>query len=535
MFAAYNDLVSEKTAISLPSGSAPDTPDAAWLLPARGPMKNFAMKLKEAAVAVIPITALVLILNFALGGMPTLNLASFLVGAVLLIVGMALYTLGSSIFMEPAGEHIGAKVTATRKVWFILLVAVTVAEPDLTVLATQIGSIPNIVLIASVGAGVGVFMVIAVLRVLLKVRLNALLIALYAVVFVMAAFVAEGYVPLSFDSGGVTTGPITVPFILALGVGISGAVGGSHSQEDSFGMVGICSVGPILAVIILGLVYKSDAQAEVGALTAFGSFGDVLLTYLKTLPVYLEEVGIALAPIFAVFLFFQFTMLRLPAKTLLRMIIGAVYTYIGLTLFLSGVNVGFMQAGTFIGGAVAGVSRWLVIPIGAVIGSLIVLAEPAVHVLNRQVEQITGGAISRKNMLVVLVISMTVAVALSMLRVATGISIWWIIVPVYVIALALSFFVPKVFTAIAFDSGGVASGPMTATFLLPFAMGATAEIGGSIINDAFGTVAFVAMTPLVAVQVMGLVYKVKKTVSARAAAEQYRALLAREGEIIELD
>ena len=503
-------------------------------------MRNFALKPKEAAVAVIPITALVLILNFALGGMPTLNLASFLVGAVFLIIGMALYTLGSSIFMEPAGEHIGAKVTATRKVWFILLVAlvvgvvVTVAEPDLTVLATQIGSIPNIVLISAVGAGVGVFMVIAVLRVLLKIRLNALLIALYAVVFVLAAFVSEGYVPLSFDSGGVTTGPITVPFILALGVGISGAVGGSHSQEDSFGMVGICSIGPILAVLILGLVYKTDAQAEVNALTAFADFGDVMIAYLKAIPVYLEEVGIALAPIFGVFLIFQFTLLRLPAKSVLRMVVGAVYTYIGLTLFLAGVNVGFMPAGSFIGGEVAGVSRWLVIPIGALIGSLIVLAEPAVHVLNRQVEQITGGAISRKNMLVVFVISMAVAVALSMVRVATGLSIWWIIVPVYVISLALSFFVPKIFTAIAFDSGGVASGPMTATFLLPFAMGATAEIGGSIINDAFGTVAFVAMTPLAAIQIMGLVYKVKKTVAARVAAEQYRALLAREGDIVEL-
>lgn len=227
-------------------------------------------------------------------------------------------------------------------------------------------------------------------------------------------------------------------------------------------------------------------------------------------------------------------MLKLPGKSLARMIVGAVYTYIGLTLFLTGVNVGFMPAGSFIGGEVAGVSRWLVIPIGALIGSLIVLAEPAVHVLNRQVEQLTGGAISRKNMLVVFVISMAIAVALSMLRVATGISIWWIIVPVYVVALALTFFVPKIFTAIAFDSGGVASGPMTATFLLPFAMGATAELGGSIINDAFGTVAFVAMTPLVAIQIMGLVFRVKKTVAARAAQEQYRALLAREGDIVEL-
>lgn len=504
-------------------------------------MKNFAVKLKESVIAVMPITVLIVILNFALGEMPALNLASFLVGAALLVVGMALYTLGSSVFMEPAGEHIGAKVTATGKVWLMLLVAlvigfiVTIAEPDLTILASQIKSIPNIVLICCVSAGVGVFMVVAVLRMLLKIKLNALLIALYAVVFVLAAFVAEGYVPVAFDSGGVTTGPITVPFILAMGVGISGAIGGSRSQEDSFGMVGICSVGPIIAVLILGLVYNTEATAEVSALTAFSDFGEVIMTYLKSIPMYMEEVGVALSPIFCVFLIFEFTMLKLPLKSLFRMFIGAIYTFIGLVLFMTGVNVGFMQAGTYIGGTVAEVSRWLVIPIGAAVGSLIVLAEPAVHVLNRQVEQITGGAISRKNMLVVLVISMAIAVGLSMVRVATGISIWWIIVPAYVIALGLSFFVPSVFTAIAFDSGGVASGPMTATFLLPFAMGATAELGGSIINDAFGTVAFVAMTPLISIQIMGLVYKFKKTSAARTAAANYRELLAREGEIVHLE
>ena len=504
-------------------------------------MKNFAVKLKESVIAVMPITVLIVILNFALGEMPALNLASFLVGAALLIVGMALYTLGSSVFMEPAGEYIGAKVTATGKVWLMLLVAlvigfiVTIAEPDLTILASQIKSIPNIVLICCVSAGVGVFMVVAVLRMLLKIKLNALLIALYAVVFVLAAFVAEGYVPVAFDSGGVTTGPITVPFILAMGVGISGAIGGSRSQEDSFGMVGICSVGPIIAVLILGLVYNTEATAEVSALTAFSDFGEVIMTYLKSIPMYMEEVGVALSPIFCVFLIFEFAMLKLPLKSLFRMFIGAIYTFIGLVLFMTGVNVGFMQAGTYIGGTVAEVSRWLVIPIGAAVGSLIVLAEPAVHVLNRQVEQITGGAISRKNMLVVLVISMAIAVGLSMVRVATGISIWWIIVPAYVIALGLSFFVPSVFTAIAFDSGGVASGPMTATFLLPFAMGATAELGGSIINDAFGTVAFVAMTPLISIQIMGLVYKFKKTSAARTAAAHYRELLAREGEIVHLE
>lgn len=504
-------------------------------------MKNFLIKLRESAVAVIPVTVLILILNFALGGMPTLSLASFLVGAVLLVIGMTLYSLGSSVSMEPMGEHIGAKVTATNKVPLILFVCfvvgfiVTVAEPDLTVLATQINSIPNAVLIVTVAVGVGVFMLLAVLRVFLKIRLNFLLIALYGIVFVLAAFVPQDYLPLAFDSGGVTTGPITVPFILALGVGIAGVAGGSKSQEDSFGMVGICSVGPIFAVLILGLAYRSDAYAEVAAATDFATFGEVLKAYVNALPVYLKEVGIALAPIFVFFVIFQFIMLKLPLKTLARIAVGAVYTYIGLTLFLTGVNVGFMPAGTFIGGALAEAGKWLVVPVGAVVGAFLVLAEPAVHVLISQVEAMTGGAIARKNMLFVLVISMAVAVALSMIRVVTGVSIWYFILPVYVIALGLSFFVPKIFTAIAFDSGGVASGPMTATFLLPFAMGATSALGGNIITDAFGIIAFVAMTPLIAIQIMGLVFKVKKHIAKREAEEFYRNMLAEEGEIIDLE
>lgn len=504
-------------------------------------MKNFVKKLKESVVAVIPITALILILNFSLGGMPSLNLAAFGVGAFLLIAGMTLYSLGSSVSMEPMGEHLGAKVTGTNKiplilaVCFVVGVIITVAEPDLTVLATQINSIPNSVLILAVGLGVGVFMTIAVLRIFLKIPLNLLLIFMYAVVFAVAAFVPADYLPLSFDSGGVTTGPITVPFVLAFGIGISNVVGGSRSQEDSFGMVGICSVGPILAVLILGLVYDSEAYAEVVLPQDFTSFGHVMQTYLHALPVYLKEVGIALAPIFVFFIIFQFIMLKLPYKSLFRIFIGVVYTYIGLTLFLTGVNVGFMPAGTYIGGALADVNKWIVVPVGALIGALIVLAEPAVHILISQVESITGGALSRKNMLFVLVISMAVAVALSMIRVATGISIWYIILPVYVVALGLSFFVPKMFTAIAFDSGGVASGPMTATFLLPFAMGAAASVGGNIITDAFGIIAFVAMTPPIAVQMMGIVYKIKKSVARREAEARYRELLAREGEIIVLE
>lgn len=505
-------------------------------------MKNFAHKLVEALIAVLPITVLVVVLNYAVKPMPTVNLGAFLTGFVLLIVGEALYSLGSQISLEPIGETIGAKVTATKKIPLILAVTlvvgiiVTVAEPDLTVLATQISSIPNSVLIWSVAAGVGVFMLIAVLRMFLKVPLNILLLGLYAVVFILAAFSEADFIPLSFDSGGVTTGPITVPFILALGAGISTVVGGSKSQEDSFGMVGICSVGPILAVLILGLVYNANAETTVTPITDFNNFGEVLKYFGEALPTYLKEVGIALLPIYAFFAIFQLVLIKFPVKRLLRIGVGAIYTYFGLTLFLLGANAGFMPAGTYIGELFGGDLKWALIPLGAVIGSVLVLAEPAVHVLIKQVEDVTGGSVKRKNMLIALVIAMAAAVALSMTRVVTGISIWYIILPVYAIALALSFFVPKMFTAIAFDSGGVASGPMTATFLLPFAMGASEAVGGNIITDAFGTIAFVAMTPLVAIQVMGAVYKLKKHIGSRAATSAgYREMLATEGDLIDLE
>ena len=472
--------------------------------------------------------------------MDTMSLAAFLFGAVFLILGMSLYTLGSEVAIEPIGSMIGSRVTRTKKLPIILLVCfligviVTVAEPDLTVLATQVPDIPNSVLIWTVALGVGLFMLLAVFRIVLKWNLSWILIACYAIVFVLAAFVGANFVPLAFDSGGVTTGPITVPFIMALSIGISGVLGGNRSQDASFGMIGICSIGPILAVLVLGLFFPPTVNEGVVADPNFANVGEVLMHFVEEFPHYLAEVGIALAPIVVFFLIFNFIAIKLHWRALVKTIFGVIYTYVGLSLFLLGVNVGFMPAGLYIGEAVAGVSRWLTIPIGMVVGAVIVLAEPAVRVLNKQVEEITGGVIKSRTMMIVLSASMAVALGLAMLRVATGISIWWIILPGYAIALGLTFFVPKVFTGIAFDSGGVASGPMTATFLLPFAMGATAAVGGSIMTDAFGVVALVAMTPLVTIQILGLVFRIRTSKHESVKSAEFAAMLAAEGTVIDL-
>ncbi len=506
--------------------------------------KTLLHKLKEALLAVLPITVIILILNFSVVPMDRYQLYSFLIGAVFLILGMGLYSLGCDTSIEPIGGHIGAKITESKKIWlilavcFVLGVIVTIAEPDLTVLATQVaGMIDKWELILTVAFGVGFFMVIYVLRTVLKINLNFVLIFFYGVLFLLAAFVDAGFVPLAFDSGGVTTGPITVPFIMALGVGISSVLGGKNSQDNSFGMIGVCSIGPIIAVLILGLIHDvSSFDYALSVPETFVGFGEVMAFYMKSLPHYLGEVAIALSPIVGFFVIFQIFVLKLPLKQLLKIIVGILYTYIGLSIFLTGVNVGFMPAGQYIGAELAKANRWLIIPIGMIVGACIVFAEPAVHVLNKQVEEITGGTINRSTMLMVLAASMACALGLSMLRVVTGISIWYIILPGYAIALTISFFVPKIFTAIAFDSGGVASGPMTATFLLPFAIGACSEISGTsaIMTDAFGIVALVAMTPLLTVQILGLVYKLHTAKATKVAAKQFKELLAEEGNVIEL-
>ena len=477
-------------------------------------------KVKEALASVLPITAIVLILCFTIAPVPTEVLLAFLVGAVLLIVGMGLFTLGADTAMTPIGERVGAHLTKSRKlalivsVSFLLGVIITVSEPDLQVLANQVPSIPNSVLVGAVAVGVGVFLVIALLRILFRVPLNKLLIVSYAVVFTLAFFVPDDFLAIAFDSGGVTTGPMTVPFIMALGVGVASIRSDEDAAQDSFGLVALCSVGPIMAVLILALVYPASGTYAPTVIPEVANSHELWKMFQENFPEYGHEVLVCLAPIGAFFAIFQLAALKLQKKQVLKIVAGLLYTDIGLVLFLTGVNVGFLPAGTYLGRQIASLPyNWIIVPIGMLMGWFIVQAEPAVHVLNHQVEEITAGAIPGKAMSMSLSIGVAVSIGLALIRVLTGISIFWFLIPGYLTAITLSFFVPKIFTAIAFDSGGVASGPMTATFLLPFAMGACEALGGNIITDAFGVVAMVAMTPLLTIQMLGVVYqqKMKKT------------------------
>lgn len=476
---------------------------------------RFAEKLREALTAVSPTIGIVLLLSFTIAPIPPSILLLFLFGAVMLIVGMMFFTLGAELAMTPVGERIGTRIAQSRNLGIVLLLCfvlgfvITISEPDLQVLAEQVPSVPNAVLIVAVAAGVGVFLMIAMLRMLFSKTLRMLLIIFYLLIFALAFFVPDDFISVAFDSGGVTTGPMTVPFIMALGVGFAAVRSDKHAEDDSFGLVALCSIGPILAVLLLGLLYHPENTAYTPSEIPVIRDSVELWKYFATgLPQYIEEIAISLLPIVAFFAVFQIISLKMKGRALLKVVIGILYTYVGLVLFLTGVNVGFMPAGNYLGETIAGLSyRWVLIPIGMVIGYFIVKAEPAVYVLKEQVEEITSGAISGEAMGLSLSLGVAASIGLAMIRVLTGISIFWFILPGYFIALCLSFFVPKIFTAIAFDSGGVASGPMTATFLLPFAMGACQAVGGNIVQDAFGVVAMVAMTPLITIQVMGAIYK----------------------------
>ena len=498
----------------------------------------FRKPLKESLTSVLPITAIVLVLCFTITPISNNAMMAFLLGSLLLIVGMGLFTLGSEMSMIPLGEAVGKEITRSKKVWvivaisFLIGVIITVAEPDLQVLAGQVPSIPDRVIIWSVALGVGVFLVIALLRILFAIQLSYLLIGFYAIVFVLAGFVSPDFWVVAFDSGGVTTGPMTVPFIMALGVGVASIRSDEKAKSDSFGLVALCSIGPILAVLILGFLYpENTASATETVVDSFETTLTVGYSYLEELPVMMGEVAIALLPICVFFLLFQVFSLHLRKLPLLRILIGVGYTYVGLVLFLTGVNVGFSSLGYVLGGVIVDEGLGLLlIPLATLMGWFIINAEPAVHVLNKQVEELSAGAISSKVMGMSLSIAVAAAMGLAMVRVLTGISILWFVLPGYIIALGLSFFVPSIFTAIAFDSGGVASGPLTATFMLPFAMGATTALGGNTMTDAFGLVALVAMMPLIVVQVMGAIYVIK---TRRNKAQESAPVFSDEG-VIEL-
>lgn len=477
-------------------------------------IKALGKKIGEALTSVLPVTAIVFLLNLTpLVNFSPKELTVFLISSVLLILGIALFNLGADLAMTPMGEHIGIGLTKTKKLSLLLIVCfamgvlITVAEPDLTVLATQVKDIINpTVLTVSVGVGVGIFLLLSVLKIVFRKQLSTLLMFFYMLLFALTSLVVingnADFLALAFDSGGVTTGPITVPFIMALGVGIAITLGGRNVEENSFGLIAMCSIGPILAVTVLGIFAKGNITYKLPDYSIDAHLGENFGTALLSVA---KEIIIAIGLISLFFFVLQVIFLKLPRRKLIQIIIGIAYTVVGLVIFLTAVNVGFMPIGYKMGTELAKNSPWIIIVFGFVLGTVVVLAEPAVHVLNKQVEEITGGTVSKSSMMIALSVGVGISIGLSMLRIVLDFSILYYLIPGYFISLGLSFFIPGLYTAIAFDSGGVASGPLTSSFILPFAVGVCCMLGGEskIMSNAFGVVAMVAMTPLITIQLLG--------------------------------
>ncbi len=490
-------------------------------------------KLKEAMTSVLPVAAIVLLLYFTpYTSLTGKELAVFLIATAFLVLGIGLFNLGADLAMTPMGEHVGAGLTKTRNIGLLLSICfgmgvlITVAEPDLSVLASQVKDMiqPNF-LIVTVGLGVGMFLLLAVLKILFSKNLSALLMYFYFLLFALTSLIImdgkTNFLAVAFDSGGVTTGPITVPFIMALGVGIASTVGGRHAGENSFGLISLCSAGPILAVLTLGLLARGEMTYQIPDYSVQAHLGAAFWPSVLTIA---EEVAAALGLIVVFFILLQIFILKLPKKKLYQIGIGILYTFVGLVIFLCAVNVGFMPIGYKLGTELAQNHPVLVVVFGFVLGLVVVMAEPAVHVLNRQVEDVTSGAVSRRSMMTALSIGVGISIALSLLRIICDFNILYYLIPGYFLSLGLSFFVPPIYTAIAFDSGGVASGPLTYSFILPFAVGVCAIIGGAdkILSNAFGIVAMVAMTPLITIQLLGFRSVVKRQVQRSIAMRRMR-------------
>lgn len=479
---------------------------------------NFIAKFRETAYSVIPIMLIVIALSATVAPVEGALMARFLVGGTLIILGLGLFLIGTEIGILPVGHRVGAQLVQKRNLPLMLVVGViagfliTVAEPDVQVLAAQVAqvdpSVPGAVLLLMIAAGVGFFVALGLGRIVLQVKYRWLLVGFYLLVFALAGITDQRFVGVGFDAGGATTGPMTVPFIMALGVGVAAVGKHGDSGQDSFGLVGLASIGPILAVIVMGITHRGAAPDGAAVVESHIANPGIAGAFVSLIPALAWKVAQAFGPLVLMLIVFQATLLKLPRFSVVKMVKGLVYAYLGLVVFFMGVDGGFLPVGAEIGALIgARGDNFILVPIGVVLGAVVVLAEPAVWVVNSQVEEVSGGHIKKGVMLAALSVGVAIAVGIAMLRVVTGIGIWWFLVPGYAIALALTFFCPPLFTAIAFDSGGVASGPMSSTFILSFTLGASTASGGNPMIDGFGVIAMIAMMPLIAIQVLGLIYE----------------------------
>lgn len=480
-------------------------------------------KFKEVLSAVAPIVILVIILHFTLTPIPTILLIRFILGAIAIVLGLSILLFGIEIGITPFGNHMGASFLKSNTLWYIVVIGfalgffVNIAEPDLHVLASQVSSVmggylPMFLILVTVSIGTGTMLALGITRIIKGFPLNMVYVITYGIIAILALFSSADMLAIGFDASGATTGALTVPLVLALSIGVASMKRNSKtSEEDSFGLVGIMSMGAIWSILLLNLFVRTDHVIGVLPTSAIEQ-GSLLSPFFAEISKVALDSFIALLPMILMLFIFQKIKFRLHKRAFAKVLLGFLYTYIGFILFLIGVNAGFMNVGNMIGHSLAAYdNKAIVIGVGFLLGMLVILTEPAVYVLTQQIENVTSGYIKRKTVLITLSIGVAFAVGLSMLRIVIPtIQLWHYLLPGFLISLVMTFFVPRLFVGIAFDSGGVASGPMTATFVLAFAQGVSEAIPHSnILLDSFGVISMVAMTPLIALQVLGLIYKMK--------------------------
>ncbi len=477
-------------------------------------------KLKEVTLSVLPITLLVIILNFTLVPLDKATLVRFTVGAAVLVVGLGIFLFGAQIGIVPIGRLMGETIARTNKMHvvailgFVLGFLITAAEPDVQILSQQVdlatgGVVSSGLFLVVVSVGVGIMVAVGLARILYSKPLNVVFTVAYLVILLAGLKASEEFLAFSVDASGATTGAMTTPFILALSYGVSQLKGGKTQEEDSFGMVGQASAGPIFAIMIMSII-KGLTHLQVNE-AGLANGADRTISYVEAFPRFAKESCITLLPLLILFLIFNRTKFNLSRKASSNILKGLLYAFLGLTLFMVGVNAGFMEVGRIMGEGIAKTHLWMLPVIGFLLGMVVVLAEPAVYVLTEQVEEVTAGHIKRKVLLVALSAGIALAVCGSMLRIMIpALKLWHFLLPGFALGAILSYRVPPIFVGIAYDAGGVASGPMTATFILAFAQGAAGAIPtANILVDGFGVIAMVAMAPLVAIQTLGLIFKVK--------------------------
>jgi hypothetical protein len=491
-------------------------------------------KFREVVMSVFPVVVIVLVLSVTVVPLEPVVLTRFLVGALFIIIGLSIFLFGAEIGVAAIGNHMGSAIANSNKLWIVgaaglgLGFLISICEPDLHILAGQVskvtsGVISKASLVAYVSLGIAVFLAAGFLRIIKNVALRWVFIASYLIIFGLALFSSPEFVAIAFDSSGATTGAMTVPFMLALGLGVS-SLRGIASEEDSFGLVGIASAGAIVPVLLMSVLSPSAKVS--GSLPPAGAEnGSILAPFAAAFPLAMRDIGISLFPLALLFWIFQVRYLKLSRRPLSRILKGLVYTFVGLTLFLAGVNAGFMDVGSIVGYVLASFeNKWIVVLAGLFFGLAVVLAEPAVHVLVRQIEDVTSGYLTGKVVFPALSLGVGLSVALSALRIVVpGIKLWHYLLPGWALATGLSLCVPNLFVGMAFDSGGVASGPMTATFILAFAQGAAEAIeGADVMVEGFGVIAMVALTPVIALQVLGLLYAKKSVKEAEPGGTECR-------------